>query len=206
MSQWWWKRSLCFTICKTPWSLILAFYSGRWGGTWIYVWLRFSEMEIKGKMNMLNAKPIIHDCQHDRRILNLFRYNKFIFCWHNLCLLYAEFRSYRSFSFFFFNRNFFHLMCQGQVWEIFTRRLVLNLKIYIFKKKNLKVSMALWENAFHPHITAWFPVFLIFMLQAGINHQVRYRTLILSSFYHPTASLHCMELLHIWWLFGITAG
>lgn len=24
------------------------------------------QMEIKGKMNMLNAKPIIHDCQYDR--------------------------------------------------------------------------------------------------------------------------------------------
>lgn len=40
-------------------------FSGMWGGTWVYTIFRI-QMEIKAKMNMLNVKPIIHDCQHDR--------------------------------------------------------------------------------------------------------------------------------------------
>lgn len=41
-------------------------FSGVWEGTCVLVEIFRIQMKIKGKMNMLNVKPIIHDCQHNR--------------------------------------------------------------------------------------------------------------------------------------------
>lgn len=61
-------------------------------------------------------------------------------------------------------------------------------------------------KTFHSDITGWFHVFLIFMLQALINHQVRYCTLIPSSFYQPAVFFPSVaqyyRLLHVRNLYG----
>lgn len=100
MRKWWWKGKTVFHHLQYSLEFNFCIFSGVWEGTCVSAEIFRIQMTIKGKMNMLNVKPIIHDCQHNRWMLNLFRYNKLIFCWHALCLLYTEFRSYMSFFFF----------------------------------------------------------------------------------------------------------